>query len=124
MMTDEQFIASVHHELVDYKPRYRYVKALPVGDYLIIIAGQAGYVLYNKSLREPIIEKEFESLRFAHKFAKLLIECYGEYLIMLTDKEWAKIFFWVVRWTVEYGHRMLAIIEKMNKTNGLIVDAR
>ena len=101
MMTDDQFITSKSHRIIDFKPKTGLrTRGIPVGKYFIITSG---FTVYNSVLRVPLIQTKFDSVIDAHEFCERLIKIYGHLLCILIDENYSKEFFLVTRYTIKHG---------------------
>ena len=107
-MTDEQFITSKSHKIIDFKPRAgKRTRGLTVGKYFIITNGQdESYIVYNQVLRVPLIKTNFNSVIDAYQFCQKLLNVYGELLHILADENYAEHLFRLVQYTIENGMKL------------------
>jgi hypothetical protein len=105
---------------IDFHIRNKKVRAIPVNKYFVVTAGYEGYKLYNRVLKIPLIEREFESAKLAYQFGKTLELIYGDYLDILIDDTWSKHFFVVTRYSIKSGMRMFAGMSRLMDEDTLI----
>lgn len=110
--TDSQFIHSIQHKTIDFKLKDRKtIRALPVGEYLII---GSGYVIYNRTMKTQLLNCKFHSIIDAHKFCLKLIEIYGDLLHILVDEDYADLFFKLTQYTVPNGEYIYNQIQSLD----------